>query len=232
MISAYELYCDPESDKASRSVTKVGSQSSTTLPKLSIFKRFKNLFTNKVSEPPTNQNVSMAEWFKRAFSQKNVKVHFVGAWYVNLLNVVRVSVFNSDQKRDTVSSIGIVRGTHMLPGTVDGMTHVYYFRHALALDERRVKFLPEYAYGGSSKSRSKPDNIKYQKRTHNAADNQKLYSRLDDHKGSEAIATSSDFLQVSVPARTNNPENTKTVSKSINRLHTPEVWFTGTHSDM
>ena len=39
----------------------------------------------------------------------------------------------------------------MLPRTVDGMQHVCYFRHALALDERRIKFLPEYAYGGSSK---------------------------------------------------------------------------------
>ena len=39
----------------------------------------------------------------------------------------------------------------MLPGTADGMTHICYFRHALALDERRVKFLPEYAYGGSAK---------------------------------------------------------------------------------
>ena len=48
--------------------------------------------------------------------------------------------------RDTVSS-----GRSMLPGTVDGMTHVCYFRHALALDERRVKFLPEYAYGASAK---------------------------------------------------------------------------------
>ena len=28
------------------------------------------------------------------------------------------------------------------------MGHACYFRHALALDERRVKFLPEYAYGG------------------------------------------------------------------------------------
>ena len=52
--------------------------------------------------------------------------------------------------RDTVSSIGIARGKSMLPLTVDGMTHVCYFRHALALDERRVKFLPEYAYGGST----------------------------------------------------------------------------------
>jgi uncharacterized protein (DUF2235 family) len=52
--------------------------------------------------------------------------------------------------RDTVSSIGIARGKSMLPLSVDGMKHVCYFRHALALDERRVKFLPEYAYGGSA----------------------------------------------------------------------------------
>ena len=49
-----------------------------------------------------------------------------------------------------MSSIGIARSKDMLPGTIDGMKHVCYFRHALALDERRVKFLPEYAYGGTS----------------------------------------------------------------------------------
>lgn len=66
------------------------------------------------------------------------------------------------QIRDTVSSIGIARGTHMLPRTVDGMRHVCYFRHALALDERRVKFLPEYAYGGAAKP---PKNSKEDKST-------------------------------------------------------------------
>ena len=43
-----------------------------------------------------------------------------------------------------------MRSKHMLPGTIEGMKHVCYFRHALALDERQVKFLPEYAYGGTS----------------------------------------------------------------------------------
>ena len=52
--------------------------------------------------------------------------------------------------RDTVSSIGLARGKRLLPGTTEGMTHVCYFRHALALDERRVKFQPEYAWGGST----------------------------------------------------------------------------------
>ncbi|KIJ94689.1 hypothetical protein K443DRAFT_351189 [Laccaria amethystina LaAM-08-1] len=66
-------------------------------------------------------------WRPKTFSHEKATVHFVGAW-------------------DTVSS-----EKSILPGTVEGMTHVCYFRHALALDEQRVKFLPLYAYGGSAK---------------------------------------------------------------------------------
>ncbi|KAF9543673.1 WD40 repeat-like protein [Agrocybe pediades] len=76
------------------------------------------------------ETMSKADRFKSAFCHNDVKVHFVGAW-------------------DTVSSIGLVRKKKLLPGTIDGMRHVCFFRHALALDERRVKFLPEYAYGGT-----------------------------------------------------------------------------------
>ena len=50
--------------------------------------------------------------------------------------------------RDTVSSVGITRGPS-LPETTNGMRHVCVFRHALASDERRIKFLPEYANGGA-----------------------------------------------------------------------------------
>jgi uncharacterized protein (DUF2235 family) len=50
--------------------------------------------------------------------------------------------------RDTVSSVGVFRGP-TLPETTTGMKHVCAFRHALALDELRVKFLPEYANGGA-----------------------------------------------------------------------------------
>ncbi|KAF9068783.1 WD40-repeat-containing domain protein [Rhodocollybia butyracea] len=70
--------------------------------------------------------------FKTTFSRKNVRVHFVGVW-------------------DTVSSVGLVRSDKDLPLTTNGMNHVCYFRHALALDERRVKFLPEYSYGAVAK---------------------------------------------------------------------------------
>jgi hypothetical protein len=42
--------------------------------------------------------------------------------------------------------VGIIRGKS-LPLTASA-DHVCFFRHALALDERRVKFLPEYVHGG------------------------------------------------------------------------------------
>jgi uncharacterized protein (DUF2235 family) len=64
--------------------------------------------------------------------------HGLNAHFIYLFNTVL---------RDTVSSIGILRG-RSLPETTTGMKHVCAFRHALALDERRVKFLPEYANGG------------------------------------------------------------------------------------
>ena len=49
--------------------------------------------------------------------------------------------------RDTVASTGLIK-KRCLPETSTGMAHVCAFRHALALDELRVKFLPEYANGG------------------------------------------------------------------------------------
>ena len=48
---------------------------------------------------------------------------------------------NTPIPRDTVSSIGLHRRTLPL---AESMEHVCFFRHALALDERRVKFMPEY----------------------------------------------------------------------------------------
>ena len=47
--------------------------------------------------------------------------------------------------RDTVSSLGHIRSID-LPKIVGNEDHICIFRHALALDERRVKFLPEYRY--------------------------------------------------------------------------------------
>ncbi|EIM83792.1 uncharacterized protein STEHIDRAFT_62354 [Stereum hirsutum FP-91666 SS1] len=82
-----------------------------------------------ITEDENSEANLVATRFRNEFSRA-VNVHFVGAW-------------------DTVSSVGILR-SKSLPRTTSGMEHVCYFRHALALDERRVKFLPEYARGGSS----------------------------------------------------------------------------------
>ncbi len=58
ICSAYELYADLKSDGAT--VTQVG----------------------QVESP--GEMMSMAKRFKSAFSHKDVKVHFVGAWYMML----------------------------------------------------------------------------------------------------------------------------------------------------
>jgi uncharacterized protein (DUF2235 family) len=44
--------------------------------------------------------------------------------------------------RDTVSSVGTIFRRQPLPLTTS-TDHICHFRHALALDERRVRFLPE-----------------------------------------------------------------------------------------
>ncbi|KAJ6475899.1 hypothetical protein DFH09DRAFT_952446, partial [Mycena vulgaris] len=94
-----------------------------------------SLFVPQIS-PPAQE---IAKKFKRTFS-RDVRVHFVGVW-------------------DTVSSVGVFRGKP-LPLTLSAH-HICTFRHALALDECRVKFLPEYVDSGSSAALStKPVDVK------------------------------------------------------------------------
>ncbi|KAJ7445142.1 hypothetical protein B0H11DRAFT_1746921 [Mycena galericulata] len=79
-----------------------------------------------------NEATKFAANFKKTFS-RDVRIHFVGVW-------------------DTVSSVGVFRGKP-LPLTSSAQ-HICTFRHALALDECRVKFLPEYVDGGGSTTTS------------------------------------------------------------------------------
>ncbi|KAF7364544.1 hypothetical protein MVEN_00323400 [Mycena venus] len=98
------------------------------------------LYTRRLKGKATEDAEDLCVRFKRTFSrvnaalhdgQKNriepppdgVRVHFVGAW-------------------DTVASVGIFSGQPLPLTTSAG--HLCHFRHALALDERRVKFMPEY----------------------------------------------------------------------------------------
>ncbi|KAG2144051.1 hypothetical protein BD769DRAFT_1348056 [Suillus cothurnatus] len=80
----------------------------------------------------------LAAGFRSTFSrQEDIIIHFIGIW-------------------DTVSSVGIQK-EKILPST-DTCNHIRHFRQALALDEQRVKFLPEYVYGGrSDQSKSKSE---------------------------------------------------------------------------
>ncbi|KAG1760711.1 hypothetical protein EDD22DRAFT_780723, partial [Suillus occidentalis] len=84
-----------------------------------------------------SRDINGAKEFKMQFS-RSIVIHFVGVW-------------------DTVSSIG-VKKTKNFP-SIDTCDHVCYFRQALALDECRMKFLPEYVYGGMS---NRSDWRKYQ----------------------------------------------------------------------
>ena len=47
-----------------------------------------------------------------------------------------------------MSSVGVVRDKTLPLANTNG--HICFFRHALALDEERVKFLPEYVRGHRS----------------------------------------------------------------------------------
>lgn len=175
IFSAYELYADLESGKPS--VTQVGQTES--------------------------QDVSMAQRFKNAFSHKVVKVHFVGAWCVMFCLYARISLLMAGQGHRLI--YWHCTWEKMLPGTVDGMTHVCYFRHALALDERRVKFLPEYAYGGTSISQEKDDDSNMHKK---------------------------DVVDVKHPQE-NGSSQSQVVKRLTEKWpQTMEVWFAGTHSDM
>ncbi|KAJ7629048.1 hypothetical protein FB45DRAFT_748624, partial [Roridomyces roridus] len=72
----------------------------------------------------------IARNFKSTFS-RDIRIHFTGVW-------------------DTVSSVGIIYG-NLLPLTSSAQ-HICIFRHALALDEQRVRFLPEYVAGSAQGS--------------------------------------------------------------------------------
>ncbi|KAJ7357885.1 hypothetical protein DFH08DRAFT_436982 [Mycena albidolilacea] len=86
----------------------------------------------------TEHAKDIATTFKETCSRE-IRIHFVGVW-------------------DTVSSIGVFRGKPLpLTSTAE---HICIVRHALALDERRVKFLPEYINHGDITSTSPPIDIK------------------------------------------------------------------------
>ncbi|KAJ6470577.1 hypothetical protein C8R47DRAFT_1148529 [Mycena vitilis] len=129
--------------------------------------------------------IQEAQRFKKTFA-RNIKVHFVGAW-------------------DTVSYPGIGRKSGpILPSSEE---HVCLFRHALALDECRVKLLPVYTFPSQSV------------------------------RTMEKVPVDADKSRDRVPHRTYpglfrtvEEEQLSKVETDIKNLK--EVWFAGNHADM
>ena len=86
--------------------------------------------------------------FKRAFSI-DVRITFLGVWYVAQA-IGRPP--DSSLSRDTVESVGWSNSKLPFCGSNNG---IQYFRHALALDERRVKFIPTFWGAGSEPKQQK-----------------------------------------------------------------------------
>jgi hypothetical protein len=117
-----------------------------------------------------------------------------------------------------------MRGNHLLPGTIEGMKHVCYFRHALALDERRVKFLPEYAYGGTTLPPSATE-----KGTNTSRANYKQRRKNNSLNG-DGNELSEDIPPIDNEAKDDHLQ--ATMKSTGKPPHAMEVWFAGTHSDM
>jgi len=151
----------------------------------------------------------MIENFKRTFSHSDVQIHFVGAWLVFIDSSIKR--FTSRLIfRDTVSSIGIIRQMP-LPLT-DQTDHVCFFRHALALDERRVKFIPEYLITD----------------TRNFGYTTNLDRKEDDGKGNNNPERDSTAVKPNaMPVKDGQSSNNSRFD-----TNSKEVWFAGTHSDM
>ena len=112
--------------------------------------------------------------------------------------------------RDTVSSVGLIRGDVFL-STSSSAAHACHFRHALALDELRVKFMPEYF--NEMNERTKDGRSKY-------------------------IVPSLDAKPTATPAserRESTVSDSDTGTSGGKKNKTPEikeVWFAGSHSDV
>ncbi|KAI0311851.1 hypothetical protein OF83DRAFT_1287291 [Amylostereum chailletii] len=165
-----------------------------------------SVFKSSKPKPSAEQ---MAKHFREVFSRV-VNIHFIGAW-------------------DTVSSVGTVRDKS-LPGTTDGMHQACYFRHAMALDERRVKFLPEYAYGGTSLSAAEQGEQPSADVAQRPAD---APNTIDETAEAVTSAVDVEATGEVIPAGKTTGKTTDETASATNRyIHTKEVWFAGTHSDI
>ncbi|KAK0209162.1 hypothetical protein DFS33DRAFT_1308021 [Desarmillaria ectypa] len=127
--------------------------------------------------------------FKKAFSI-DVDIEFLGVW-------------------DTVDSVGII--PRRLPFTVSN-THVRHFRHALALDERRVRFRPSLWH------RVHPETAQLGVQPGEMPKPQRHHS-VKPHREKSLVEHEREF-EANSTCHTNTPTDVE------------EVWFAGCHCDV
>ncbi|KAG1766203.1 hypothetical protein EDD22DRAFT_1012012, partial [Suillus occidentalis] len=161
---------------------------------------------------------ALAAGFKQTFS-RDVKVEFVGVWQV-------ISM-------DTVQSTGVLLSRN-LPFT-DSNTLIKTFRHALALDERRVRFQPEL-YHRAETDTPDPEFIK-------VCETCKEIREKPKFQGMKRSLTKTSLRRRSkIEIAAENPPCVKEQT-SIEAPDTPdteptplsdvlEVWFPGCHTDI
>ena len=135
-------------------------------------------------------------------------------------NVVEALSFTSH--RDTVASVGLFRDK-LLPLATESCEHICLFRHALALDECRVNFLPECVYGSSS---AVPEEGYLHARPHKPAG--AVPGLCSTGIGGDETEDSPVYwewepLLCKYLRRWNEPQNQPRIK---------EVWFAGCHGDM
>ena len=132
--SAFKMYMDPESSKeipVDRQILPLCMLVITLMP-------------DKVSTPnktPKEKKLRLRMSLKRPFAMMST--------YILSVFGARVtsdfwSALTRPFLRDTVSSVGAFRNKYH-PGA-ELAENICFFRHALALDELRVKFIPEYIF--------------------------------------------------------------------------------------
>ncbi|KAF7293119.1 Zn(2)-C6 fungal-type domain-containing protein [Mycena kentingensis (nom. inval.)] len=148
--------------------------------------------------------------FKKAFSI-DVDIEFLGVW-------------------DTVASVGLI--PRRLPFTRSN-THVRYFRHAIALDEHRARFLPNFwnrveealrvgereMHGPSSRKREAPQS-------------EHLAQEEAEHEEHHDKEDSEGEKKVTRRSKTLHRLETEYSGGERHATHVEEVWFAGAHCDV
>ncbi|KAI6012771.1 hypothetical protein F5J12DRAFT_904840 [Pisolithus orientalis] len=142
-------------------------------------------FAYKMYSKDDGEGWKQSKAFKRAFSI-DVDVQFVGVW-------------------DTVNSVGII--PYRLPFT-KANNKIRYFRHALALDEHRARFMPNFCNRSTD------------------ADN-----KLGVQKG-EMPRSTKKSRPVRTPYDKLLHEGKRRYTESISQTDADEVWFAGCHCDV